>query len=189
MVSSEIKQIVDKNLFDKFNLAKEVLLNESFSLENMSLPTVSYNLRGGNSGVAYLFSNNIRLNRELIVIKENFETVSEKTLYHELAHLIVFYLENTFQFNNFDSFGNIISTKPHGNEWKFIMSLLGEEPTVTHNMTVKKRLINKIGYLCGCSTHYLVNSKHQHIQSGAKFVCNSCGCSLKLDPASTFVKM
>jgi SprT protein len=154
----------------------------------MPLPTIDVTIRGAVAGKAYKYTNHIELNYELIN-NGYFKEISEETLYHELAHLITNYLENTNQLNNYDKCGNKIKNKPHGKEWKYVMTIIGEKPEVKHNMEVKKKKYWRIEYECGCQTHLITKNKHEKIlRKMTILTCRTCNKELKVKKGAKLKK-
>ena len=97
---------------------------------------------------------------------------------HEFAHLIANCLYP--------------SIKPHGREWKRVMTFLGESPDRCHNMDLrkaiennidligksvrKKRQVKRYNYSCGCRNHMITAVRHNKIIKGkTEYSCRGCG--------------
>lgn len=129
---------------------------------NISDLKILYNLKGQRAGVINPLKKEIRLNFELC--NKFPEKMINEVLVHEIAHYINFCLNP--------------STKPHGNEWKYIAKNLGlQNPKTTHNMpTTKARKVNSYKYKCRCRTYTLSSIRHNRIQrKEAKYTCRHCG--------------
>ena len=124
------------------------------------MPTLEYNVRGTKAGVAYLQQNAIKLNRTLLL--ENPTEFINQVVPHELAHLIVYQV-----------FGNV---KPHGKEWKKVMTELFHLPAETcHKFDIKNVRGRTFHYRCQCQTHLLTVRRHNKIQAGnVKYFCRQC---------------
>ena len=91
--------------------------------ENLPTPHIVFDLKGKVAGQYNHKTKQIRVN--LSIAMKNSSTVKdylENTLPHEIAHYIV---KTSVKFNN--------NHKPHGRAWKYVMNVLGKEPTVTHS--------------------------------------------------------
>lgn len=94
----------------------------------------------------------------------------DDVLFHEVAHAV-----------QMEIYKNRV--KPHGKEWKQIVSMLKNEvynpkndPSYsqyfnTHNIKKSK----KFEYMCGCdNSHFLTLIRHNRINKGVRYQCNVC---------------
>ena len=128
------------------------------------MPTVLYNLRGRVAGRALCGRDTIKLNAVLLM--ENVEDFINRTVPHELAHLID-YDRNPHCFESgvqMTRSGRIQRTKRslHGPTWKSIMAVLGAPSSTRHSYD---------------TTNSSVRKSVEH-----EWVCNDCGASMKLKP-------
>ncbi|MCE0494135.1 SprT family zinc-dependent metalloprotease [Vibrio salinus] len=133
--------------------------NRHFSV-SYPLPEINFRLRGKSAGKAYLQKNEIRLNKRLF--SDNYQAFIDEVIPHELAHLVAF-----------QYFGKV---KPHGKEWKYIMSeVFGSPARATHQFDVSAVAGKQFTYQCHCSTHLLSIRRHNNVQRGkAEYRCRRC---------------
>lgn len=130
-------------------------------------PAVYYDVRGTCAGKANGIQNWVSFNAILLV--ENKEQFIERTVTHEVAHIIAYR-----QFN----------AKGHDSTWKAVMSHLGADASRCHtydtsNAQVKVK--NKFIYECECRSDIVLTSvRHNKILRGATFRCNQCRSVIKL---------
>lgn len=156
----------DKQLLDAANESLHQWLtvaNDYFSVVHPK-PEINFRLRGKSAGKAYLQLNEIRLNS--VLFKENYQAFVNEVIPHEIAHLI------TFQ-----HFGRV---KPHGKEWKFVMSEIFRLPAkTTHQFDITSVAGKIFTYKCACNTHQLSIRRHNNIQKGkAEYRCRRCQAPL-----------
>lgn len=125
-------------------------------------PKVTFDLRGKTAGAANYAANHIRLND--VLLRENQETFINRTVPHEVAHLLAFAL-----------YGSRISA--HGPEWKNVMRRLGETPSRCHtydttNATVRR--VAKFSMFCACREHQVTALVLGRITRGVKYKCRLC---------------
>ena len=136
-------------------------------------PIISTDLRGRVAGQAFYYQNKIRLNGGLLVKYP--ERMLEQTLPHEIAHLVVH-----------EVYGRA-NIKPHGQEWKNCMRVLGCEPKTRHNMDTEScgggRWARDNIYVCAdnCVEHPVTAIRHKRILSGQmSYSCKKCGDTIRL---------
>lgn len=88
----------------------------------------------------------------------------KQTIIHETAHYIARYMAG----------GSYI--KPHGKEWKGVMSALGVEAKRCHDYQVpaSSRTMRYFDYKCDCQTHSVSAIIHNRMQKGQKRFCKKC---------------
>jgi len=130
---SKMQARVSAHLAEKYELAKSVW---GHKLENYKLPTVRYAKKGTTAGTANIRGNVINLN--LVLLMENGQVFIDRTVTHELAHLIDGYLhpENYMRIRGRKS-------SPHGPDWKRVMRLLGAEPSRCHSYDTTNAKVQK----------------------------------------------
>ncbi|MET0081969.1 MAG: SprT-like domain-containing protein [Sedimenticola sp.] len=125
---------------------------------------IRFDLKGTAAGQARMESGAapvIRFNRELM--NTNVDGFFERTIPHEVAHVVAYSL-----------YRNI---RPHGDEWKGIMSLFGADPSRCHSYDIsltRQRRLQRFGYRCNCQSHQLTSIRHNRILRGAHYICKSC---------------
>lgn len=119
---------------------------EEFFGKKFDRPTVEFDLHGSKAGLAYYSLNLIRLNS--VLLNENGAEFVQDTPGHEAAHIIARKI-----------YGNY--PRHHGKEWKTIMHLIGQEPKLYHQFTVR----TKNEYVCGCQnrSHFISTKSHNQI--------------------------
>ena len=94
----------------------------------------------------------------------------EQTVPHEVAHYIT------------DCVWGIKSVKPHGKEWKSVVTALGGKPVATGNYSLQgipTKQYQRFAYYCDCKTHQLTTIRHRRVLAGeASYHCRLCGQSL-----------
>ncbi len=139
-------------------------LNHSLGRDD-PLPRLRFDLRGRSAGQARLQEWSIRLNPTLL--HQHGAEFIRDTVPHELAHLIAF-----------AEFGGRI--RPHGQEWRHLMQLLGRPATVCHDYAVKPaRQLRRFDYHCACRQHQLSSIRHRRCQQGMRYLCRHCGGELR----------
>jgi len=184
-------KLVNNNLEKKYNSIIVTLKKNGFKItkKDFPLPVVSYDLKGKVAGKAYGLRNLIKLNKDLISNPNYLKEMSEDTLYHELVHLFIHFLYKTQQLRTYSKLGEgcFGRPKPHGIEWKTLMVLIDEKPSVTHNFEVLSgRKMTRITYLCDCREHEMTKRAHHKILDGSLYKCRKCKEFLKLKPGAYF---
>lgn len=165
-MTAELKQLVDDKLEQSYVLA------EAHFKRKFTRPLVLYKLTGQVAGYASWKHNRINLN--FILLRDNVEDFIERTVPHEVAHLITDAV-----------FGNRLRTtrtgrrRIHGKEWKFVMRVLGiEDETVCHSYDLSKSVtlnIRKFEYKCSCTTYLLGVCRHRKtLQGEGDYFCRKC---------------
>lgn len=122
---------------------------------------IVYDLHGRVAGKACYGSNKIRVNP--IALKLNYNDMLEKTIPHEVAHLIAYHIYNC---------------KDHSYDWKKVMVKMGLSPKRCHDYNLPYAKGGQ-RYLatCNCSEHYITKGMAEKI---GKYKCKDCGSRLKL---------
>lgn len=149
-------------------------LRENLQRANLHLarnypePKIVYQQRGTAAGIAWLESNEIRLNPVLLM--ENQQAFLDEVVPHELAHLLVW-----------KHFGRVA---PHGKEWKWMMeTVLGVPARRTHQFELHSVRRNTFPYRCGCQQHQLTVRRHNRVLRGeTEYRCVRCGEKLRPEP-------
>lgn len=139
----------------------------------MACPRIAFDLRGRGAGLAVYQPRKhmnqpdlIRLNPALL--ENHPEEMIEETIPHELAHIVAHRL-----------FGPRI--KPHGREWRAVMSAFGKSPDVQHSMPVEpSRRLRRYKYSCACPSGVeLTSIRHKRARRGTRYLCRKCGQHLR----------
>lgn len=106
------------------------------------------------------------------LFEKHFQEGLRDTIPHEVAHYMVDYGYPRKRL------------RPHGPEWRHVMSLLGvDNPSATHSTDltgITQRRQRRFEYQCRCKTVQLSATRHNRIQSGqASYRCPRCGDMLK----------
>jgi SprT protein len=92
------------------------------------------------------------------------------TVPHEVAHYVVDILRGERK------------VRPHGPEWRAIMSAFGADPARSHayDLTgVPVRTQRRHPYRCACTTHHLTTRRHYQVLRGTMtYHCRRCGQAL-----------
>jgi SprT protein len=132
---------------------------------------VRFDLRGCNAGMASFTPGGppeIRYNRTLLA--ENPDGFVARTVPHEVAHVVARTL-----------FGATI--RPHGTEWKALMSWFGAEASRCHDYDVTRAQIRRLQrflYRCACRRHWLTSIRHNRALAGQTYYCRACKQPLEL---------
>jgi len=161
-VTPEMKQRVNDQLATSTKLAKDIY---GFAMDDFKTPIVVYKKRGRTAGTANYGTWELDFNSVLLM--ENDQNFIDRTVVHELAHLIDHHVNPEVH-----NVGYGQKRSAHGPSWKRVMRLLGAEPTRCHsydttNSAVKKRGQQKFVYRCSCGgTMELGPTRHRKMQSG-----------------------
>ncbi|WP_251978801.1 SprT family zinc-dependent metalloprotease [Salinicola avicenniae] len=125
-------------------------------------PAIWFDLRGRSAGQAHLQRGGLRFNRTLL--RENRQAFMDEIVPHEMAHWLVFHLENGTR------------ARPHGREWQAVMrQLYGLAPVVTHRFDVSRASPMPYRYRCRCETpHYFTARRHAQARRGSHYRCRRC---------------
>lgn len=130
-----------------------------------------------NSGRLKTTAGNAHTNRgkKLGIIKMNKRLFSStagltefnNTFTHELAHILVNFIEGKCQ--------------GHNHKWKAMHKLLGGNAKTTHSYDVSHLRPKRttFAYKCNCATHKLSTLRHNKILRGSIFSCRSCKVDIK----------
>jgi SprT protein len=142
----------------------------------VKMPSVEirFDLRGTAAGMV-LFPHGKRsvIRYNPILLQHNRHEFIRQTLPHEVAHLVVRTL-----------YGKTI--RPHGQEWKAVMSFFGADSSRCHNYTTDDlpvRKLRRFTYTCGCQQHQLTTIRHNRVKKGQIYRCRQCGEPLRSFPA------
>lgn len=132
-------------------------------------PKVWFNLRGASAGQAHLGHGGLRFNP--VLLSENRTAFFEDIIPHEMAHWLVFHLDNGPRL------------KPHGREWKTVMrELFGLVPTVTHQFDIQQAQPAPYRYQCDCRIHQFTPRRHALVANGRRYRCRHCAKTLVYRP-------
>lgn len=180
MITASMKKQVEDKLRACIALA-ERRYNTTFRF-----PNIRYDLRGTTAGRATYGTWTVNFNP--ILLAENFDSMLEDTVPHEMAHLITdqVYPEAhkrgapTMTRNGVFRRGK---RSPHGTEWQSVMRVLGCEPSRTHSYdtsNARTRERKSYAYKCNCCGAELQLGPKRHAKeqrSPGSYSHSSCGRS------------
>ncbi len=135
-------------------------------------PAIRFDLRGRNAGLVLFPTRDrpvIRYNPGLLAAEG--DAFLRQVVPHEVAHLVARTLHGP-------------RIRPHGAEWRAVMTDLGAEPVRCHAFDTSEepiRRLSRFDYRCGCRVHRLTSIRHNRAMRGAIYRCRSCGG--RLEPA------
>jgi SprT protein len=134
-----------------------------------SHPTILFDLKGKTAGVLSIQkygATKIRYNAALL--QQYGQQFIQQTVPHEVAHLIARRLHGP-------------NIKPHGREWRTIMSFFNTPAMRCHNYDTSMSAVRTMRYYeyqCQCKTHQISAIRHNRSNSGVTYLCRLCGSSL-----------
>lgn len=175
-------------------IAEGIALAEAAYNITVRPPRVVYNKRGTTAGTANYREWVINLNPVLLM--ENIDTFIDRTVPHELAHLVVYQVyPEAYQTELVRTRTGYKRTKRdvHGSYWQEVMRKIGANDNRrchsydTTNSKVKKT-VTKYEYRCtGCQQSMMVSAKrHSQLSANPRAVYHSaCGRGSKLELVQT----
>ena len=167
LVNEEMKKRVETKLHESIKLA-EAHFNQSFPF-----PNLEYTKSGATAGTAQY--NTYTLNFNPILLIENDDLFIQRTVPHEMAHLITHTLYPDVSAH-------------HGKDWKYVMRVLqvaDSNRCHTYDVTNSKRHQNKHQYSCdGCSKVFTALSTKRHnelVKNPNRYCCSVCRGALSYD--------
>ncbi|WP_110667806.1 SprT-like domain-containing protein [Salinicola halophilus] len=132
-------------------------------------PRVWFDLKGRSAGQAHYGRGGLRFNA--VLLTDNRHVFFDEIVPHEMAHWLVFHLENGAR------------ARPHGREWKGVMrGLYGLTPHVTHRLDVSRASPQPYLYRCDCETpHRFTARRHAMARRGSRYACRRCGSRLRFE--------
>jgi SprT protein len=131
---------------------------------------IRFDLRGSTAGQMRVCGRGHYLLRyNLALLQREGEGFIQRTVPHEVAHLIVH-----------QRFG--ASARPHGAEWRAVMAALGADASRCHSYDVtglNQRQLRRFAYHCQCREHQLSSIRHNRVVKGQQYLCKSCGQALR----------
>lgn len=171
---------IQKRVADK--LAEGLVIASRHYNQSFSMPHVSYKLRGMVAGYAKASQWSINLNAQLLI--ENVDDFIDRTVPHELAHLICDRVYPQSLGITFTRSGRIRRQKreSHGYNWQSVMRVLGcDDITRCHtydvtNSKVQKKNGKQFQYRCtkpGCGVSFPVGPKrHRRLQQDPRYLAH-----------------
>jgi SprT protein len=154
-LSSKYQDIVHARVTECFSIASQKLATD------FAIPSIGFNQRGKIAGSARLQSNQLRFNP--VLLADNLETFLDEVIPHEICHLLAFRL-----------YGKV---RPHGKEWKNLMSqIYGLCGNTYHKFDVSKVIGNTFTYKCLCGPLQLSTRRHNKVlRRQVIYSCIRCG--------------
>ncbi|MCG7874030.1 MAG: SprT-like domain-containing protein [Candidatus Thiodiazotropha lotti] len=138
-------------------------------------PEILFDLKGKSAGLLVIHpSGQMKIRYNSTLLAQYGEKFLEQTVPHEVAHLLARRL-----------YGQ--SIKPHGSEWRSIMSYFNVPANRCHSFDTSQsaaRSMRYFDYHCLCRQHKLSAIRHNRIISGVTYLCQTCGSSLILSESS-----
>lgn len=155
----DLKDIADK-LKEYYAILDRVLNN------HCAVKEVTFKVKGSVAGRATPYSYKIDINAQ--IFRENREEyLNHRTLGHEYAHIVN---------------ANILHGGGHDKNWKFVMEILGLQPSRCHSYDVShitRKHPRPYVYTCNCREYHLTTRMHNSIVRGAWRRCRHCNAILK----------
>jgi len=136
------------------------LLDHSFK----AIP-VMFDLKGRAAGMYKVNKSQRMIRYNPYIFARYFSENLKTTVPHEVAHYIV------------DSVYGLRKTRPHGKEWKTIMTMFNADASVTCQFDLKglpTRHYQRFAYICSCRTHELTRIRHNRVLKGVRYHCRHC---------------
>lgn len=133
---------------------------------------VLFDLKGRTAGMYVRKHNKQCIRYNPYIFEKYYPENVTVTIPHEVAHYAA------------DCLYGMHNIKPHGKEWKSIMSVFGADDRVTcdfdfSDMPVRQYMT--VTYRCQCRSHRLTKIRHNRMQRGARYHCRYCKSGLILD--------
>ncbi len=147
-------------------------INQAESLFRRTIDPIeiAFDIRGKTAGMYRVAYGKRLIRYNPFIFAKFFEDNLANTVPHEVAHYIS------------DVLFGLQNIRPHGAEWKNIMTGFGAEPirTCNYNMDgIAVRQFRLFPYKCDCSDHQLTSRRHNQIQLRRKtYFCRKCRQSL-----------
>lgn len=152
--------------------ARDIL---GLSAKQLPLPEIRYDLRGRVAGQAVMArrrggQDSIRINGSMLAAHTR--AMVDETVPHEVAHIAIH--------RRFNS-GGAKRVRPHGPEWKALMTAFGVSADTCHNLPAQpSRRLRRFAYACGCpETVWLTSIRHHRALKGTVYQCKRCGQRLR----------
>jgi len=138
---------------------------------DFSLPPVTFDLQGRAAGMYRVQKRQRCIRYNPYIFAKYFADNLANTVPHEVAHYLTDMLYGP---------GNV---RPHGEEWRSVMCLLGAEPAVScrYDLSgVPIRRQRRFSYRCDCGPHAISAVRHNRVQRGSgRYVCRQCHTELE----------
>lgn len=129
------------------------------------LTAISFDLTGSSAGrlIAHIKPGTYHIKYNRLMLEEHPEHVLQKTVPHEVAHLVAYQVHGP-------------KIAPHGKEWKAIMSeVFCVVPQAKHRLDISRVTNNCFVYKCACPDEIHVTKRmHAKILRGTPYKCKLC---------------
>jgi SprT protein len=149
-------------------------LAENALQRRIAQPRLRFDLRGAAAGQFRGGPEGAELRFNSQLFARYFDDNLEHTVAHEVAHHVVFELHGR------DSKKRRV--RPHGSEWRAIMTLFGVPAEVRHSYDLAQiavRRERRVRYHCGCQEHSITLRTHHKMAQGQQRACIRCGRKLR----------
>ena len=134
------------------------------------VPAVTFDLQGRAAGMYRVHRRQRHIRYNPYIFAKYFSDNLANTVPHEAAHYLT------------DMLYGLRNIRPHGEEWRAVMRMLGAEPAVTccYDLGgVPLRRQRRFSYRCACSSHAVSTVRHNRMLRGSgKYVCRQCRTEL-----------
>lgn len=149
-------------------------LAENALQRRIAPPRLRFDLRGASAGQFRGGADGAELRFNSQLFARYFDDNLEHTVAHEVAHHVVFELHGRDIHKR--------RVRPHGSEWRAIMTLFGVPAEVRHSYDLTQidvRRERRVLYLCGCREHHITLRTHRKMSQGQQRACTRCGQRLR----------
>jgi len=166
--SENLVQPIDSALQSQVRDATHTCIRRACSLYKRAFNDIPvlFDLRGRAAGMYRVHGRERLIRYNPWLFARYFEDNLNSTVPHEVAHYIT------------DVLYGIKRVRPHGAEWRAIITALGAKPEVTgrYDLTgIPTRRQQRHTYHCNCTTHQLSSVRHNRILSGkTHYYCRFC---------------
>jgi len=150
-----------------------VYINKACQSLKINLPSIDvrFDLTGKSSGMFVVRQGRAHIRYNEIIFSSYFEDSVINTVAHEVAHYVVYSIHKWKR------------VKPHGAEWKSIMSIFEVPPDVTSKYDISSLPLKqqrRHDYKCECMKHQLTTTRHNKVQrKKIVYHCKKCMQPLK----------
>jgi len=171
--SESVIQPIDENRQSQVREATHACIDEAGRLLSHRFRTIPvlFDLRGRAAGMYRVHGCKREIRYNPWLFARYYEDNLNNTVPHEVAHYVC------------DVLYGIRRIKPHGPEWRAVMTALGAVPEVTGRYELEgipTRRQQRHTYHCDCTTHQLSSVRHNRILSGkTRYYCRYCKSAIR----------
>lgn len=145
------------------------LANKQYQLKLASIQ-IKFDLKGSTSGMFVVRGDQVFIRYNEVIFSQYYDDSLFNTVAHEVAHYVVYKMWGARK------------VKPHGKEWKQVMTEFGVKPDVKGSYDISALPLHRQAqhdYTCGCMMHQLSTTRHNKVQrKKAVYKCRKCQQSL-----------